>query len=211
MKKKPIDSLEPFDPKRKCLNVIVETPKGSRVKYSYDEETGLFTISKALPEGMVFPFDFGFVPKTVAADGDPLDVLILNEEPLVTGCYLHVRPIAVIKAAQTEDGKPVRNDRVIGQAIGKETPLEFRTLKLEKKMVSQIEFFFTAYNKLYGKKFKVLGTGGPRNAWEQGLPRGKHRRKKEKEIRGGKQKGRGFWTIRPDAFSPFSQHRPCSR
>ncbi len=181
MKKKPIDSLEPFDPKRKCLNVIVETPKGSRVKYSYDEETGLFTLSKALPEGMVFPFNFGFVPKTLAADGDPLDVLILNEEPLVTGCYLHVRPIAVIKAAQTEDGKPVRNDRVIGQAIGKETPLEFRTLKLEKKMVSQIEFFFTAYNKLYGKKFKVLGTGGPRKAWAIVRRAVKLRRKKEKE------------------------------
>jgi inorganic pyrophosphatase len=86
MKKKSINSLEPFDEKGKCLNVVVETPKGSRVKYAYDLESGFFILSKALPEGMVFPFNFGFVPNTLAPDGDPLDVLVLNEEPLISGC-----------------------------------------------------------------------------------------------------------------------------
>ena len=167
MKKKSIHSLEPFDEKGKCLNVVVETPKGSRVKYAYDLESGFFILSKALPEGMVFPFNFGFVPNTLAPDGDPLDVLVLNEEPLISGCLLKVRPIAVIKATQRENGgKPIRNDRVIGEAIGKETPPEFQSLELEKQTISQIEFFFTAYNKLYGKKFKVVGTGGPQKAME---------------------------------------------
>jgi inorganic pyrophosphatase len=152
MKKKSINSLEPFDEKGKCLNVVVETPKGSRVKYAYDLESGFFILSKALPEGTVFPFNFGFVPNTLAPDGDPLDVLILNEEPLISGCLLKVRPIAVIKATQRENGgKPIRNDRVIGEAIGKETPPEFQSLELEKQTISQIEFFFAAYNKLYGK------------------------------------------------------------
>lgn len=164
--KENIKRLEPFAAKGSCLNVVVETPKGCRVKYAYDPKSGFFILSKALPEGMVFPFNFGFVPKTLAADGDPVDVLILNEEPLISGCLLQVRPIAVIKATQTEDGRPIRNDRVIGEAIGKETPPELEPLKLEKKTVSQIEFFFTAYNKLYGKKFKVIGTGGPRKAME---------------------------------------------
>ena len=163
--KKLIDRLKPFD-NNKCMNVIVETPKGSRVKYNYDDKTGFFGLSKSLPEGMVFPFNFGFVPGTLAEDGDPLDVLILNEEPLISGCLLKVRPIAVIKATQSEDGRSIRNDRIIGQAIGKETPPELRTVKLEKKTVSQIGFFFTAYNKLYGKKFKVLGTGGAKKAAE---------------------------------------------
>jgi inorganic pyrophosphatase len=166
MSKRAVDQLEPVDKKRNCLNVIIETPKGSRVKYSYEENSGLFMLSKVLPEGMVFPFNFGFVPKTLAADGDPLDILILNEEPLVSGCFVKVKPIAVIKATQTEDGKPVRNDRVIGQAIGKEVPLEKRNLKLDRVLVSQIEFFFTAYNKLYGKTFKVLGAKGPKKARE---------------------------------------------
>ena len=92
--KKAIDRLEPFDKKHKCVNVVVETPKGSRVKYSYDPKSGFFILSKALPEGMVFPFNFGFVPQTLADDGDPLDVLVLNEEQLISGCLLHVRPIA---------------------------------------------------------------------------------------------------------------------
>jgi inorganic pyrophosphatase len=164
--KKNIEHLEPFETKGKCLNVIVETPKGSRVKYAFDMKSGFFSLSKALPEGMVFPFNFGFVPKTLAADGDPVDVLILNEEPLISGCLLQVRPVTVIKATQTEHGKSIRNDRVIGQAIGKETPPELQSLRLEKRTVLQIEFFFTAYNKLYGKKFKVIGTGGPRKAME---------------------------------------------
>jgi inorganic pyrophosphatase len=164
--KKLIKRLKPVDPRKKCLNVIVETPKGSRVKYAFDFESGFFILSKTLPEGMMFPFNFGFVPQTLADDGDPLDVLILNQEPVVAGCLLKVRPVAVIKATQTENGKPIRNDRIIGQALAKEAPMELRSLKLEPQLVSQIETFFATYNKLYGKKFKVLGTGSPRQAWD---------------------------------------------
>jgi inorganic pyrophosphatase len=162
MKKFPIDFLEPYEKSAKQLNVVVETPKGSRVKYSYEKKKGMFIISKSLPEGMVFPFNFGFIPGTLAADGDPLDMLILNEEPVVSNTLLFVRPIAVIKATQTEEkgARPVRNDRVVGQAIGKESPLEVRELKLEKSMVKEISVFFETYNRLYGKKFKVLGLGG---------------------------------------------------
>jgi inorganic pyrophosphatase len=163
MKRFPIDFIKPYDKSAKCLNVVVETPKGSRVKYSYESKKGMYVISKALPEGMMFPFNFGFVPGTLAADGDPLDVLILNEEPVVSNTLLCVRPIAVIKATQTETekGKPVRNDRIVGQAVGKESPLELRELTIEKAMLKEISVFFETYNKLYGKKFRVLGIGGP--------------------------------------------------
>ena len=84
-------------------------------------------------ERMVFPFNLGFMPKTMAEDGDPIDMLILNEEPLFPGCLLKVRPVAVMKATQTEDGKPVRNDRLIGQALNKEIPLELQTLELRER------------------------------------------------------------------------------
>src|SRR5436190_4392803 len=161
-----IKRLKPIDSENECINVVVETPKGSHVKYAFDFESGFFLLSKALPDGMIFPFNFGFVPQTLAEDGDPLDVLILNEEPLISGCLLKVRPIAVIKATQAEKGKTIRNDRIVGQALPKEVPLEFHVLKLEKKSISEIGLFFENYNKLYGKKFKVLGIGGPRKAWE---------------------------------------------
>ena len=59
------------------LNVVIETPKGSRNKYNYDEKLGLFKLGGVLPSGASFPFDFGFVPSTVGGDGDPLDVLVL--------------------------------------------------------------------------------------------------------------------------------------
>src|ERR1700761_4836913 len=130
--KKLIKQLEPYDEKTGNLNVVVETPKGSRVKFAFDEESGFFVLSKALPEGMVFPFNFGFVPKTLAEDGDPLDVLVLNEEPLIAGCLLKVRPIAVVKATQVENGNEVRNDRIIGEAVGKEIPVEYQAMTLTK-------------------------------------------------------------------------------
>lgn len=156
--------MPPFDEQTGNVNVIVETPKCSRVKYSYDPKTGLFILSKAMPAGMMFPFNFGFIPQTLGGDGDPLDMLILNEEPLVTGCLLKVIPIAVIKATQTEEGKAVSNDRIVGQAIMKETPVEFQTLKLTRSMAAQVESFFFTYNKLYGKEFKVLGIAGAKKA-----------------------------------------------
>jgi inorganic pyrophosphatase len=155
-----IKRLCPFDSKHKCLNVIIETPKGSRVKYAYDQDTGLFALKRALPEGMMFPFNFGFIPSTQGEDGDPLDILILNEEPLVPGCLIKVRLLAAIKAQQTEEGKTIRNDRLIGLAISKETPTFLERIKLDKKTVFEIEYFFKSYNKLDGKKFKVLGLAG---------------------------------------------------
>ena len=134
-------------------------PKGSNVKYALDEETGFLTVKKALPEGMVFPFNFGMIPGTKAEDGDPIDVLVFNEGPLVAGCLLHVKPIGVIKVEQSDGKKTVRNDRIIEQAIPKEAPTELEEIILTKKVVFQIEFFFRAYNEAYGKQFKVLGTG----------------------------------------------------
>lgn len=159
-------SIKSFDKDKKCWNVIIETPKGSNIKYALDEKTGRLTVKKALPEGMVFPFNFGMIPGTVAADGDPIDVLVFNEEPLVAGCLLHVKPIGVIKAEQSDGKKTVRNDRIIGQAVPKEAPTELEEIKLTRKTVLQIAFFFTAYNKAYGKHFKVLGTGDAKKAVE---------------------------------------------
>ena len=117
-----IKNIKPFSKGSKCWNVIIETPKGSNVKYALDEETGLLTVKKALPEGMMFPFNFGMIPGTLGEDGDPLDVLVYNEEPLLAGCLLHVKAVGIIKAQQTDDEGTLRNDRLIGQAVPKEAP-----------------------------------------------------------------------------------------
>jgi len=98
--------------------VIIETPHGSRNKYKYNEETGRMKFSKVLPEGMMFPYDFGFIPATKANDGDPLDVLVLSDEPMFPGCEIECRIVGVLKAMQRENGKENRNDRLIAVAEG---------------------------------------------------------------------------------------------
>ena len=159
-----VDRLESFDPELKCLNVIIETPKGSGIKYSYDEDSGLFLVKRALPEGMMFPFNFGFVPSTRADDGDPLDILVFNEGPLIPGCLVKARLLGAMKAEQTEDGKTFRNDRLLAQAIPKESPKDLESVELTRQLLDQIEYFFISYNRIDGKKFKVLGQGGPNKA-----------------------------------------------
>jgi inorganic pyrophosphatase len=70
-----------------------------------------------LPEGMMFPFDFGFIPSTLGQDGDPLDIMVLMDAPAHVGCLIEVRIIGVITAAQIEDGKSETNDQLLGVAV----------------------------------------------------------------------------------------------
>ncbi|MBV9463122.1 MAG: inorganic diphosphatase [Verrucomicrobiae bacterium] len=156
-----LDRLPPFAPEEGLIHAIVETPKGSGVKYTYRPEHGLFHLKKALPMGMVFPFNFGFVPSTLAEDGDPLDVLILNDEAIPPGCLVMVKAVGVIEAEQSDGEKKNRNDRVVGAAS-----LEGRPdgEPLDESTWREIEAFFVSYNQRAGKKFKVLGRGGAKKA-----------------------------------------------
>src|SRR5207248_11642367 len=93
-----IASLEPRE--GTLLNVVIETPRDCRNKYKYDEQYGLFKIRKVLPAGSAFPYDFGFIPNTLADDGDPLDVLLLMDEPAYPGCLIQARVLGLIEAEQ---------------------------------------------------------------------------------------------------------------
>src|SRR5579864_7303220 len=106
-----------LDPKKGTCRAIIETPKGSRNKFDYDPDSNLFMLGGLLPEGMMFPFDFGFIPSTLGGDGDPLDVMVLMDEPAHVGCLLDVRIIGVIEATQTQHGKTERNDRLLAVAV----------------------------------------------------------------------------------------------
>src|SRR5919199_5701638 len=107
----PYARLSAFQGDSNVLNVIVDTPKGSRNKYKYDEELGIFRLSGVMPAGAVFPYDFGYVPSTLGEDGDPIDVLVLMDEPAFVGCLVPSRLIGGFCAEQTESGKTERNDR----------------------------------------------------------------------------------------------------
>ncbi len=147
------------------VNVVVETPRGSRAKFRYDEELGLFRLHKLLPVGAAFPFDFGFVPGTRAEDGDALDMLILWDEATFSGCLVTVRLLGVIEAEQTEKGRTIRNDRLIGTPETPKIRPEARSLgNLPTKLLDQVEHFFVAYNHAEGRRFVPLARRGPKAA-----------------------------------------------
>lgn len=166
MKSTSLTKLIPFDAESGELNAVIDTPKGSRNKFEYDERLGLFKLSGVLPAGAYFPFDFGFVPSTTGGDGDPLDVLVLMDEPAFTGCLVPARLIGVIEAEQTEQGgEPERNDRLIAVAAASRTHGSLRSLgSLDEKLVEEIEHFFISYNEIKGKIFKPLGRFGAARA-----------------------------------------------
>src|SRR5438046_9379607 len=103
-----------LDAKKCTCRAIIETPKGSRNKFDYDPESGLFMLGGLLPEGMMFPFDFGFIPSSLGGDGDPLDILVLMDAPAHVGCLIEVRIIGIIEAVQSDNGKTESNDRTAG-------------------------------------------------------------------------------------------------
>lgn len=156
-----------WDAKTRQCKVIIETPKGRRNKFDYDPEYRMFTLGGLLGRGLSFPFDFGFVPSTLGADGDPLDVMVLMDEPAHVGCLLDVRIIGAIEAEQTEDKKVTENDRLISVAIHSYAHQHLSSMKeVEPSLLDQVEEFFVAYNKERGKKFKVKARSGPKRAAE---------------------------------------------
>jgi inorganic pyrophosphatase len=161
----PLFELPAWDSATGMLHVIVDTPRGSRIKFKYDSAKRCYNASYLFPAGTFFPFDFGSIPSTLEADGDPLDVLVLMEEPSFPGCLVPVRPIGVLEAKQTQEGKTHRNDRLIGVAEVSRTYREIRVLKdLPPRLLKEIERFFVFYNEDRGRIFKVLGRFGPDRA-----------------------------------------------
>src|SRR6266576_723436 len=161
-----LSTLSPqLDQKKSTCRAIIETPKGCRNKFDYDPESGLFMLGGLLPEGMMFPFDFGFIPSTLGEDGDPLDIMVLMDAPAHVGCLMEVRIIGIITAEQVQDGKTESNDRLLGVAVHSYDHEELQSIgDVSKILLDQVEEFFVSYNKQRGKKFKITGTGGPKKA-----------------------------------------------
>jgi inorganic pyrophosphatase len=144
--------------KPETVTAMVESPKGFNQKFDYDTKENRFRLSKMLPTGLVFPFDFGMIPGTKGEDGDPLDIIVLSESATFPGCLIDCRIIGALQAEQTErDGKTMRNDRFIGVPGVAQLFSEVQTLEdLPEAIVNQLEAFFKNYNEQAGKTFKVV-------------------------------------------------------
>lgn len=164
-KRSPYTKLPPLNGTADQVNVVIETPRGCRNKYKFDDELGVFRLSSVLPAGAVFPFDFGYVPGTKADDGDPIDVLLLVDEPVFSGCVVRSRLVGVIEAEQTEKGKTERNDRLLAVACNSHDHDGIQSIKdIDKNLRREIEHFFCSYNAEKGKRFAIRGVRGPRAA-----------------------------------------------
>jgi inorganic pyrophosphatase len=158
--------LAPKDPEdADIIQVVIETPKGSRNKYALDVEQKVFELTKVLPAGMVFPYDFGFIPSTLAEDGDPTDVLVLMDEPAFPGCLLKCRTIGVIEGEQGKNNKTERNDRIVAIEQMNHSYAHVKHVDdLGKKFVKELEEFFVHYHELTGKEYRILDVKGPKEA-----------------------------------------------
>ena len=137
------------------MDIIIETPKGSRQKYTYEKTSGFFRLKKVLAPGLVFPFDFGFIPGSKGEDGDPLDVLVLSEYQGFPGCIMDVRIVGCLQAKQTVGKNTYRNDRYIG--ILEQSSDYDRITSLEElpdQLIESIKLFFSTYLQAEGKSIK---------------------------------------------------------
>lgn len=149
------------------IDVIIETPANSRTKYKWDAKANAFRAGRVLPLGMSFPFDFGFVPGTKADDGDPIDVLVLADEPLAVGAIVECRVLGAFVVKQSDQGSDelVRNDRIVAVPTKSIRGAEWKTLDdIGTDLRDQIAGFFKTYVERQGRKFELVDTVKPETA-----------------------------------------------
>ncbi|MEK7621982.1 MAG: inorganic diphosphatase [Patescibacteria group bacterium] len=138
------------------INVIVEISRGSKNKYELDKTTGLITLDRVLHSAQEFPFDYGFIPKTLWADGDAVDVVLLTTYPLLSGTLARVRPVAVLR--MVDGGEP--DDKIIAVPIDDPRwDLVNDLADINPHTVKEIRHFFLTYKQLENKEVTISGLG----------------------------------------------------
>jgi inorganic pyrophosphatase len=153
--------IDPGPDSPELVRMIVEIPKNSTNKYEYDGKLGIFRLDRSLYSPMHYPGDYGFIPGTLAEDNDPMDVLVLVQEPSFTGCLIEVRPVGILNMVDAEEGDqkvlavPTRNPRYD----------QIHTMdQVFPHVRREVEHFFTIYKELEGRLTRMEGWGGPREA-----------------------------------------------
>lgn len=145
------------------MNVIIEIPRGSNNKYEIDKETGLIALDRVLHSAQVFPFDYGFVPKTLWDDGDALDVIVLTTNPLFPGLVVRARPVALMNMTDSGD----EDSKVIAVPTDDPRWNDMNDLAdVNKHTIREIEHFYATYKQLQKKEVTVHGFKGSQEATE---------------------------------------------
>ena len=149
---------------RTTFRVVVESPRGSTVKLKYDGTLGAMTLSRPLTLGLAYPFDWGFVPGTQAADGDPLDAIVVWDTPTFPGIVLPCRALGVVRIDQRGAGRSrrQRNDRVVALPLKAPRFNHLRSVRdLTSRVRRELEQFFLAVTALESKDVRILGWQSP--------------------------------------------------
>ena len=136
------------------ITAIIEIPKGSRNKYEYDKDIEAFALDRVLYSSVTYPADYGFIPQTLYDDGDPMDIMVLMEQPTFTGCVIEARPIGIMKMIDGGD----KDYKIL--AVPVEDPKFDEVLDIgdvPSHLKEEISEFFKTYKNLEGKKTEVLG------------------------------------------------------
>jgi inorganic pyrophosphatase len=140
---------------------IIEIPAHSANKYEYDGKLGVFRMDRALYSPMHYPGDYGFIPGTLADDNDPLDVLVLVQQPSFPGCMIEVRPVGVLNMVDNDE----RDQKVLAVPTKNPRYDQIHTMdQIFSHVRKEIEYFFSIYKELEGKRTRMNGWGGPGDA-----------------------------------------------
>ena len=146
------------------INVLVEIPRGSRNKYEFDKEIGRIKLDRVLHSSVTYPADYGFIPDSLSADGDPLDVLVITRFPTFPGCVVEARPIALIDMIDTKEG----DEKIVAVPVGDPQFASWNELEdIPEALKNEINEFFKTYKNLEPGKFvEIQGWKGREEAEE---------------------------------------------
>ena len=153
--------IDPGPESPEVVRAIIEIPQNSANKYEYDGTLGVFRMDRALYSPMHYPGDYGFIPGTLADDNDPMDVLVLVQQPSFPGCLIEVRPVGVLNMVDDEE----RDQKILAVPTKNPRYDQIHTMdQIFAHVKREIEHFFTIYKELEGKVTTMNGWGGPREA-----------------------------------------------
>lgn len=144
----------PAQPEPGLLNVLIEIPAGSKNKYEFDKDLNAFALDRVLFSSVSYPYDYGFVPNTLADDGDPLDGMVLMDQPTFPGCVIAARPIGMLEMIDGGD----RDEKILCVPVEDPRFSDVKTLEdVAAHRLDEIAEFFRTYKNLEKKVTEILG------------------------------------------------------
>ncbi len=155
--------LEPGPSVPEVVYAVVEIPKGSRNKYEYDKDMEAFALDRVLYSPFHYPAEYGIIPKTLYDDGDPMDIMVLMDQPTFPGCVIETRPIGIMRMIDGDDN----DDKILGVPINDPRCNDINDISdVSSHLLDEIAHFFKEYKHLEGKVTEVLGWENAEKAFE---------------------------------------------